>query len=185
MWELDHKESWSLKNWSFRTVVLEKNLESPFDSKEIKPVNPKGNKSWIFIGRMLKLKLQYFGHLMWKTDSLEKTLMMGNTDGRRKRGWWGWDGWMALLTQLAWVWASSRSWWWTERPGLLQSMGSQRIRHNWATELNWTEVLLQGAKEGRMRMNAREKRSRDRRSPGQSWLLSLVTWSQGQCCRFS
>ena len=68
------------------TVVLEKTLESLLDSKEIKPVNPKGNKSWIFIGRlMLKLKLEYFGHLMWRTDSLEK--MLGKIEGRRKRGW--------------------------------------------------------------------------------------------------
>ena len=88
MWELDYKESWALKNWCFWTVVLEKILESPSDCKEIKPVNPKGNQSWIFIGRrkMLKLKLQYFGHLMQRTDSLEKILKLGKTEGRRKRG---------------------------------------------------------------------------------------------------
>ena len=88
MWELDYKESWALKKWCFWTVVLEKILESPSDCKEIKPVNPKGNQSWIFIGRrkMLKLKLQYFGHLMQRTDSLEKILKLGKTEGRRKRG---------------------------------------------------------------------------------------------------
>ena len=85
MWELDHKDSWGLKNWCFWTVVLEKTLEGPLDSKEIQSVHPKGNQSWIFI--MLKLKLQYFGHLMWRTDSLEKTLMLGKTEGRRRRGW--------------------------------------------------------------------------------------------------
>ena len=86
MWELDHKESWVLKNW-FWTVVLEKILESPLDCKEIKPVNPKGNQSWIFIGRTeLKLNLQYFGHLMQRTDSVEKSLMLGKIECRRRRG---------------------------------------------------------------------------------------------------
>ena len=86
MWELDYKENWMLKNWCFWTVVLEKTLESPLDCKEIQPVNPKGNQSWIFIG-MLKLKLQYFGHPMPGTDSLEKTMMLGKIKGRRRRGW--------------------------------------------------------------------------------------------------
>ena len=87
MWELDHKESWALKNWCFWTVVLEKTLEGPLDCKEIQPVNPKGNHpkyslEWL----MLKLKLQYFGHLMWRTNSLEKTLMLGRIEGRSRRG---------------------------------------------------------------------------------------------------
>ena len=87
MWELDHKESWVPKNWYFWTVVLQKTLKSPLDCKMIKPVNPEGNQSLIFIGRtMMKLKLQYFGHLMQRTDSLEKTLILGKTDGRRRRG---------------------------------------------------------------------------------------------------
>ena len=87
MWELDHKESWASKNWCFGTVVLEKTLESPLDYKEMKPVNPKENQPWIFIGvPMLKLKLQYFGHLMWRAGSLEKTLILGKTEGRRRRG---------------------------------------------------------------------------------------------------
>ena len=85
-------------------------------------------------GLMLKLKLQYFGHLMQRVDSLEKTLMLGKIEGRWIRGW---DSWMISLTQWTWVWARSQSWWWTGRPGMLQSMGSQRIRHNWVTELNW------------------------------------------------
>ena len=87
MWELDHKESWMLRNWCFWAVVLEKTLESPLDCKEFKPLNPKGNQSWIFIGRtVLKLKLQYFGHLMQRTDSLEKTLMLGKIEDERRRG---------------------------------------------------------------------------------------------------
>jgi len=93
LWESDHKEGWALKNWCFRTVVLEKTLESPFNSKEIKPVNPKGNQPWIFIGRTdAKVEALILWHLMWRTDSLEKTLMLGKTEGKRRRGrqrmWW-------------------------------------------------------------------------------------------------
>ena len=85
MWELDYKERWLPKNWCFWTVVLEKTLESPLDCKEIQPIHPKGNQSWIFMeGLMLKLKLQYFGHLMWRTDSLEKTLILRKIEGRRR-----------------------------------------------------------------------------------------------------
>ena len=88
MWEVDQKESWAPKNWCFWTVVLEKTLESPLDSKEIQLVHPKGNQSWYSLeGLLLKLKLQYFGHLMWRTDSLEKTLMLGKIEGRGRRGW--------------------------------------------------------------------------------------------------
>ena len=128
MWELDYKESWALKNWCFWTVVLEKTLESTFYCKEIQPVNPKGNQSWMSIGR-LKLKLQYFGYSMWRTDSLEKTLIserlkVGEGDNR------GLDGLMAPLTQWTWVWVNSGSWWWTGKPGMLQSMGSRRVRHD-------------------------------------------------------
>ena len=87
MWKLDYKESWVPKNWCFWTVVLEKTPESPLDCKEIQPVHPKGNQSWIFIGRTdAELKLQYFGHLMWRTDSFEKTLMLGKIEGGRRRG---------------------------------------------------------------------------------------------------
>ena len=85
MWELDYKESWALKNCCFWTVVLDKTLESPLDNKEIQPVHPKGNHPWILEGLMLKLKFQYFDHLMWRTDSFEKTLMVGKIDGGRRR----------------------------------------------------------------------------------------------------
>ena len=86
IWELDYKESWALKNWCFWTVVLEKTLESPLDWKEVQPVHPEGDQSWTFIqeGLMLKLKFQYFGHLMWRTDSFEKILMLGKIEGRRR-----------------------------------------------------------------------------------------------------
>ena len=88
MWELDYKESWAPKNWCFWTAVLEKTLEGPLDCKENQPVHPKGDQSWVFIGRklMLKLKLQYFGHLMWRADSFEKTLRLGKIEGRKRRG---------------------------------------------------------------------------------------------------
>ena len=86
-------------------------------------------------GLMLKLKLQYFGHLMWRTDSFEKTLMLGKIKGRRRRGWQKMRWLMSSLTQRTWVWVDSRSWCWTGRPGMLQFMGSQRVGHDWATEL--------------------------------------------------
>ena len=141
MWELAYKKSWMPKNWWFWTVVLEKSLESRLDCKEIKPVSPKGNHSWIFIGRMmLKLKLQYFGHLIRRTDSLGKTLMLGKTEGRRRRGQQRMRWWMASPTRWTWVWASSESWWWTGKPGMQQSMGLQRVGQNWVTELNWADL---------------------------------------------
>ena len=88
-------------------------------------------------GLMLKLKLQYFGLLMQRTDSFKKTLMLGKIEVGGEGDDRGWDGWMASLTRLRWVWVNSGSWWWTGRPGL-QSMGLHRVRHDWVTELNWT-----------------------------------------------
>ena len=92
-------------------------------------------------GMMLTLKLQYFGHLMQRADSLEKKLWCwegleagGEGDDR------GWDGWMASLTRWTWVWVNSGNWWWTGRPGMLRFMGSQRVRHDWVNDLNWTEL---------------------------------------------
>ena len=94
------------------------------------------------------MKLQYFGHMMQSADSLEKTLMLGKIDVRRRRQWQRMTCWMASLTQWTWVWASSRSWWWTGNLGVLQFMWLQRVGHNWVTELNswdnlWCEVWLQ------------------------------------------
>ena len=86
-------------------------------------------------GLMLKPKPQYFDHLMWRTDSLEKTLMLGKMKAGGEGDNRGWDGWMASLTRWIWVWVSFGSWWWTGKPGVLQSMGSQRVGHNWVTEL--------------------------------------------------
>ena len=89
----------------------------------------------------LKLKLQYFGHLVRRVDSLEKTLMLGGIGGRRRRGWQRMR-WLDGLTRWTWVWVNSGSWWWTGRLGMLRFMGSQRVGHDWATELNWTELYF-------------------------------------------
>ena len=91
-------------------------------------------------GLMLKLKLQYFGHLMRRIESLEKTLMLGRIGGRRRRVDRAWDDWMASPTRWTWVSVDSRSWWWTGRPGVLRFMGLQRVGHDW--ELNWTESAI-------------------------------------------
>ena len=138
MWELDHKESWVPKNWCFWTVVLENSLESPLDCKESQSVNPKGNQSWIFIGRT---EAETSAWILWPPDvknySLGKTLMLGKIEGRRRRGHIGWDGWMASLTQRTWVWASSGSLWWTESPGVLLPWGHKKL--DMTEWVNWTE----------------------------------------------
>ena len=136
MWELDYKESWAPKNWCFRTVVLEKTLESPLECKEIKPVHPKGNQSWIFIGRT-----DAETPILWPPD--EKNWLIGKDSDAGKvcrqeeKGTTGWDGWIASPTRWTWVWVSSGSWWWTGQPCMLQFMGLQRVGHDWVTELNW------------------------------------------------
>ena len=105
----------------------------------IQPVHPKGNQSWIFIGRT---DAEPETPILWPPD--EKTHLKRPWCWERLRvgegGERGWDGWMASVTQWTWVWVSSRNWWWTRKPGVLQSMGSQRIKHDWVTELNWTEL---------------------------------------------
>ena len=117
MWELDHKEGWALRNWLFWTVVLEKILESPLDYRETKPKEI--NSEYSLERLMLRLKLLYFGHLMWRANSLEKTLMMGKAEGKWEWGDRGWNWWMASLTQWTWVWANSRRWCRTGKPNVL------------------------------------------------------------------
>ena len=135
MWELDHKEGWAVKNWCFWTLVLEKTLESPLDCKEVKPVNPKGIQSWIFIGmtdaelKTLILWPRYARKCLLKRPWCWERLKTGGVGNNR-----GWDGWMASLTRWTWVWANSRRWWWTGKPSMLQSMGSQRVWHYLAIE---------------------------------------------------
>ena len=126
MWELDHKEDWAPKNWCFQTVLLEKTLESPLDCKEIKLVNPKGNQSWIFIGRT-----DAEAPILWPPDAKSQLiLMLGKIEGKRRRG----DSWMASPTQWTRIWANSRRWRRTGKPGKLQPLGSQTVRHNLVTE---------------------------------------------------
>ena len=136
MWQFDYKQSWVKKNWCFWTVVLEKTLESPLDCKEIQPVHPKGDQSWVFSGGlMLKLKLlclaTWFEELThWKRPWCWERLRAGGEGDDR-----GEDGWMESLTRWTWVWVDSWSWWWTGRPGVLRFMRSQRVVRDWATEL--------------------------------------------------
>ena len=140
MWELACEESQALKNWCFWTVVLEKTLESPLDCKAMQPVHPKGGQSWVFIGRTdaeAETPVFWPPHAeltYWKRPWCWEGLGAGGEGDER-----GWDGWMASPTRCVWVWVNSGSWWWTGRPGVLQFMGSQRVGHDWATELNWTE----------------------------------------------
>ena len=133
MWELDYKESWVLKNWCFWTVVLEKTLESPLDSKETHPVHPKGNQSWIFIG---KTDAEAETPILWPPDA-KNWLIWKDPDAGKD---WRWEekgtteDCMASPTQWTWVWVNSESWWWTGSPwGVTKS----RTRLS-----DWTELLL-------------------------------------------
>ena len=94
-------------------------------------------------GLMLRLKLQYFGHLMWRADSFEKTLMLGKIEGRRRRGWQRMRWLDGITDSMDTGWVDSGSWWWTGRPGMLRFMGLQRVGHRWETELNWTDYVIQ------------------------------------------
>ena len=131
-------ESWTIKkaeHWridAFQLWCWRRLLRVPWTARRsnqsiLKEISPE----YSLEGLMLKLKLQYFGHLMWRTNSLEKTLRLGKIEGGTRRGWRRMR-WMASPTQWTWVWASSRSWWWTGKPGVPQSMGLQRVRHDWA-----------------------------------------------------
>jgi len=130
------KESWALKNWCLSTMVLEKTLESPMDNKEIQPVHPKGNQSWIFIGKTdaeaeipILWPPDVKNWLIWKDPDAGKD--WGQEEKRKTKD----EMLMASLTQWTRVWVNSRSWWWTGRPGVLQSTGSQRVGHNWGLNL--------------------------------------------------
>ena len=132
MWELDYKEGWAPKNWCFWTVVLEKTLERSLDCEEIQPVHPKGNQSWIFTGRTDAETPTLWppdvkNWLIGKDPDWERLKAGGEGDDR------GWDGWMASMTQLTWVWVNSRSWWCIGRTGVLQSIRSLRVGYDLVT----------------------------------------------------
>ena len=144
MWELDCEESWVPKNLCFWTVVLEKTLESPLDCKEIKPVHLRGRsvlgvhwKNWCWSWTSSTLATSWEELTDWKRPWCWEGLGAG---GEGDDG--GWDGWMASPTWWTWVWVNSRSWRRTGRPGMLQFMGSQRVRHDWVTELNWIWAIV-------------------------------------------
>ena len=135
-WTIKKAEHWRMdafELWCWRRL-----LRVPWTSRRsnqsiLKEISPEH----LLGGLMLKLKLYYFGHLMRRTDSLEKTLVLGKIAGGRRMDDRGWGGWMASSMWWTWVWVSSWSWWWTGKPVMLQSLGSQRVGHDWATELNW------------------------------------------------
>ena len=135
-WTIKKSEHWRIdafELWCWRRFLRVPWTARSSNQSILKEISPR----YSYEGPMLKLKLHYFGHLMGRTDSLEKTLTLGKIEGRRRRDYRSWDGWMASSTQWAWVWAHCRSWWWTGKPGVLQSMGSQRVGHNWVIELYW------------------------------------------------
>ena len=139
MWELDCEESWAPKNWCFWTLVLKKTLEGPLDCKEIQLVHPKGDQSWVH----WKDWCWSWNSKLWPPDEkswlLEKTLMLGGLEAGGEGDDRGWDGWMASPTPWTWVCVSSRSWWWTGKSGVLQSMGSQRVGQELS---DWTELRV-------------------------------------------
>ena len=123
-------------------MMLEKTLESPLDCKEIKPVNPKGDQSWVFIGRTdAEAETPMFWPPHVKNWLIWKQPVSGKDWRQEEKGMRGWGSWMASPARWTWVWASSGSWWWIGRPGVLQSVGSQRVRHDWETEVSWTEGI--------------------------------------------
>ena len=138
MWELDYKESWALKNRCFWTGVWEKTLESPLGCKEcnqstLKEISPVHWRDWCWSWNFNTLATSCKELTHWKRPWCWEGLGAGGEGDDRR-----WDGWMASPTRCTWVWVNSGSWWWTGRPGMLWFMGSWRVRHNWAIELNWT-----------------------------------------------
>ena len=138
MWELDYKEGWVPKIDAFELWWWRRLLRVPWTARRANQSIPKGNQSWIFIGRTdwswnSNTLASWWGELTdWKRPWCWERLRVGGDGDDR-----GWDGWMASSTRWTWVWVDSGSWWWTGRPGVIQFMGSQRVGHDWATELNW------------------------------------------------
>ena len=127
----EHQRTDAFELWCWRRLLRVPWTARRSNQSILKEISPE----YSLEGLMLKLKLQYFGHLMRRADSFEKTLILGKIEGRRRRGWRGWDGWMASPTQWTWVWVNSGSWWWTGKPGVLHSMG--HIESDTTERLNW------------------------------------------------
>ena len=122
--------------WCWRRL-----LRVPWTARSNQSILKKISPEYSLEGLMLKLKLQYFGHLMRRADSCEKTLMLGKIEGRKRRGRQRMRWLDGITTWCTWVWVNSRSWWWTGRPGVLRFMGSQRVGHDWVTDLIWCNIL--------------------------------------------
>ena len=140
IWTIKKDEWWKIDTfelWCWRSLLGVPWTARKSNQSILKEISPEYSLEEL----MLKVKLQHFGHLMQKTDSLKKTLILGRNESGRRGVNRGWDVWMASLTQWTWVWVGSGIWWWPGKPGVLQSMGSQRVGHDWLTELNWTEFL--------------------------------------------
>ena len=132
----EHRRTDAFELWCWRKLLRVPWTARRSNQSILKEISP----GYSLEGLMLKLKLQYFGHLMQRVDSLENTLRSSPWEGLGAGGEGdnrGWNGWMTSLTLWTWIWVHSGSWWWTGRPGVLQFMGSQRVGHDWVTELNW------------------------------------------------
>ena len=146
-WTIKKAEHWRIdafELWCWRRLLRVPWTARTSNQSILKEISPRCSLE----GLMQKLKRQYFGHLMRRADSFEKTLMLGKIEGRRRRGDRGWDGWMTSLTQWTCVWVNSGSWWWTEKPGMLGFMESQRVGHDWVIEVNWTELVFMPGRNG-------------------------------------
>ena len=145
-WTINKAECWrtdAFELWCWRRLLRIPWTAKWYNQSILKEISPEYSME----GMILKLKLQYFGHLMWKLSPWkrpwcwERLKVGGEGDNR------GWDGWMASPIWWTWVWANSRSWWWTRKPGMLQSVGLQRARHDWVTKLNWTDIIAMWIRE--------------------------------------
>ena len=131
----EHQRIYAFELWYWRQLLRVPWTARRSNQSILKEINPGISLE----GMMIKLKHQYFGHLMRRADSLEKSLMLGGIGGRRRRGRQRMRWLDGIMTQWMWVWVNSGSWWWTGSPGMLRFMGSQRVRHDWTIELNRTE----------------------------------------------
>ena len=137
-WIIKKAEHWRIdafELWCWRRLLRVPWTERRSNQSILKEISPE----YALEGLILRLKLQYFGHMIWRTDSFEKTLMLGNIEGRRRKGWQRMKLLDDITDSMTCIWTRFGSCWWTGKPGMLQYVGTQRVRHNWVTDLNWTE----------------------------------------------